>query len=143
MATFIQAAKSFKYADGSDVYVGPVIVSEDCIYLTCKKVIGVGNTLQRNLGAAGAVLSTLVKKEADPLAYAVPIPESVCKDPHWPAPPELPSAIIIRKADAEKIAYPFWGSLRVTVNGVEFTIMADFFSRNKILRLFAENHWPM
>lgn len=141
MPTFIQAAKSFKYADGSDIFVGPVIVSEACIFLTCKRVIGVDRTLKRNLGAAGAALSKLVQKEADPFDYAEPIPEEVLNHPDWPVPAELQSAIMIRKDDAEKVKYPFWSSLCVTVNGVDFNIMADFFSRKKIMRLFRENHW--
>jgi hypothetical protein len=121
------------YADGSDIYVGPVIVSEDRIYLTCKKVIGVEKTLKRNIGVAGAVLSKLIQKGDDPFDYAEPIPEAVLNDPDWPMPAELQSAIVIRKNDAEKVKYPFWSSLRVTVNGVDFNIMADFFSRNKNL----------
>lgn len=141
MPTFIQAAKSFKYADGNDIYVGPVIVSEDCIFLTCKKVIGVDRTLKRNLGAAGAVLSKLIQKENDPFDYAQPIPEEILNDPTWPLPAELQSAIIIKKDDAEKIKYPFWSSLCVTVNGVDFNIMADFFSRKRIMALLRENQW--
>jgi hypothetical protein len=31
----------------------------------------------------------------------------------------------------------------VTVNGVDFNIMADFFSRKKIMALFKNNQWKM
>lgn len=141
MTTFIQAAKSFKYADGNDIYVGPVIVSENCIFLTCKKVLGVDKALKRNLGVAGAVLSKFIQKEDDPFDYAESIPEEILNDSDWPVPAELQSAIMIRKDDVEKIKYPFWSSLRVTVNGVDFNIMADFFSRKKIMTLFKDNHW--
>jgi hypothetical protein len=85
----------------------------------------------------------LIQKGDDPFDYAEPIPEAVLNDPDWPMPAELQSAIVIRKNDAEKVKYPFWSSLRVTVNGVDFNIMADFFSRKKIMALFKNNQWKM
>jgi hypothetical protein len=141
MSTFIQAAKSFKYAEGNDIYVGPVIVSEESIFLTCKKVFSADKALKRKAGIIGNALSKLIEKEADPFEYAVPIPDEVLNDNNWPVDKEITTAIIIQKTDADKIKYPFWGSLCVTVNNVNFNIMADFFSRKKILNIFRENNW--
>jgi hypothetical protein len=143
MTTFIKAAKSFKYADGSNIFVGPVVVSDKCIFLTCNRVIGVDKALKRNLGAAGAVLSKLVEKEADPFDYSVQIPEETLNDQNWPISKDIQSAIIINREDAEKVSYPFWGSLNVFVNGIKFNILSGFSLRKKIINLLKANNWNL
>ena len=141
MSTFIQAAKSFKYADGNDIYVGPIIISEEYIFLTCKKVMSSDKALKRKAGIVGHALSIFTEKEADPFEYAVPIPDEILNDSNWPVDKSITSAIIIQKKKAEKIKYPFWGSLCVTVNNINFNILADFFSRKKIINIFRQNNW--
>ena len=141
MSTYIQAAKSFKYVDGNDIYVGPVIVSGERIYLTCKQVMSAAKSLKSKGGIAGHALSLFADKESDPFEYAVSIPDEVINDPNWPVDKKLTSAIIIHKADAEAVKYPWWSSLCVTVNGMNFNILADFFSRKKVLNLLRENGW--
>jgi hypothetical protein len=65
---------------GGKIYVGPVIVFEESIYLTCKKVFNAGKALKRKAGIVGHALSKLIEKEADPFEYAVPIPDEVLND---------------------------------------------------------------
>ena len=83
------------------------------------------------------------KYKADPFDYAAPLPEEVLNHPDWPVSAEITSAVVVRREDVENVKYPFWSSLHVTVNGLDFNIMADFIGRKKIMRLFKENNWPV
>ena len=143
MARYLQIAKSFTFAEGSNVYVGPVILTDENIYLTSKKTLSAEESLKRQAGLVGHALSKLVDKEADPFEYAVPLPEELLNDSNWPAPSDIKTAVVINKNDAEKVSYSMLGSMIVVVKGVKFAIAADFMKRKKILRILKENDWKM
>ena len=111
---------------------GPIIASRDGFYLTIERS-GADIIFGSMFGIVGKAISSSLSTTHPLETDLADLPDEITTHPDWPIKKNRGRVVFIPREAIQRLAWPWWGGLRVYVQENKFSISASFFARTKIL----------